>query len=178
MNTGKISVRYARALFRLVLEKGKLKKVSGDMQMVFTAIREHIEFRNFLDIPIIPDSEKKKIIHSIFKNNVDPVTLSFLDLIVKNNRLSFLEGTARQFAGLYKKHEGITEAVITTVAPVDEEIRKKIQELIKRKTSDVIVLDEVQDPEIIGGFILKVEDKMIDASVSTRLASIRKELRK
>ena len=176
MNLGKISVRYGKALFQFAKEKNQLEKVSRDMELLYNSSVEVPEFRDFLNNPILPLSGKKNAIHKIFENKIDPLTIDFLDLIIKNNRLAFLEGITLQFRDQFNTYKGITLAKLTTVYPLDHDLRDKIIEFIKKKTTNKIILDEITDPEILGGFIIKIEDEQIDTSVRTQLNKIKKEL--
>ena len=176
MNLSKISVRYAKALFQVAKEKAILDEVSADMELLFRASTEVDEFYDFLHNPVLPLSGKKAAIHKIFEDKLNPLTMNFLDLIIKNNRLSYIEGVARQYKDRYKEHKGIIEAVMTTVQPLDKSLKDRIIKLIGTKVEQKITLEEKLNPEILGGFILKIEDKQLDASVSTQLNTIKKEL--
>lgn len=176
MNLSKISVRYAKALFEVASEKNVLDEVSKDMEVLYEAARGVNEFHDFLDNPVLPPIEKKKAIHEIFGDKLNSLTLDFLDLVIKNNRLAFIEGIARQYKDRYKKHMGIVEAVITSVQPLDKDLKEKIIKLIRTRIDKKIQLEEISNPDIIGGFILKIDDEQIDASVKTQLNKIEKEL--
>jgi len=176
MNLGKISVRYARALFLIAGEQKKLDPVAKDMDLLLQLSKEVLTFRSFQDNPVLMPSRKKEILHKVFEGELQDLTITFLDLIVKNNRLSFIEGIARQYIEQFKKSKGITSVVLTTAEPVSEEIKEKLIDLIKSKTTSHTLLDEEIDPALVGGFILRIEDEQIDASVLTKLKNIKKEL--
>lgn len=176
MNLSKISVRYAKALFEIAEEKGLLDKISGDLKILFNASQNIFQFRDFLINPIMPLSRKKALLHKIFLGKLDPLTLEFLDLLVKNNRLPFVEGIARQFNDRYKAYKEITEVKLTTVSPLDKAVQDAIFKHIGFETSQKVSLEENINPNIIGGFILQIEDKQIDASVKSKLNKIKKEL--
>jgi F-type H+-transporting ATPase subunit delta len=176
MNDSKISVRYSRALFQSALEKKILDKVNQDM--IFIAeICKLPEAKEFLHSPIIPPSKKEAIFHKMVVNNVESITLSLLDLVVKNGRESFLPAIARVFIHETLKYKGITESVLTTAVKVDDKVREQITELITSVFKTKVELTENIDPEIIGGFILRVDDKYIDASIRNKLRKIKKELK-
>jgi F-type H+-transporting ATPase subunit delta len=175
MNDSKISVRYSRALFQSALEKKILDKVNQDMILI-SEICKIPETREFLHSPIIVPSKKMDIFHNILGENVEKITLSLIDLVVKNGRESFLPAIARVFIDETRRYKGITKSVLTTAYKVDEKVKKQISELISDVFSTKAELEEVIDPEIIGGFILRVDDSYIDASVRTKLNKIRKEL--
>ena len=175
MNDSKISVRYARALFQTALEKKILDQVNQDMLFI-SEICKAAETKEFLGSPIISPSKKEAIFHKMLAGNVEAITLSLIDLIVKNGRESFLPAIARVFIHETKKFKGVTESVLTTAVKVDENVRKQITGLISDAFKTKVDLKENIDPEIIGGFILQIDDSYIDASIKNKLRKIKKEL--
>jgi F-type H+-transporting ATPase subunit delta len=177
MNDSKISVRYSRALFQSALEKKILDEVNQDMILI-GEICKAPETKEFLNSPIIVPSKKIEIFHKIFGGHVEEITLSLLDLVVKNGRESFLPAIARVFIHETLRHKGITKSVLTTAVSIDAKVKKEITEMISRVFNTKAELEEVIDSEIVGGFILRVDDNYIDASVRNKLNKIKKELRK
>ena len=175
MNESKISVRYARALFQSALEKKILDKVNQDMILISDVFKIQ-ETREFLTSPIIPPSKKEQIFHNILGNNVEKITLSLIDLVVKNGRESFLPAIARVFIHETLKYKGVTQSVLTTAVKVDESVKNQIADLISKAFDTKVELEEVIDKDIIGGFILRIDDKYIDGSLKNKLRKIRKEL--
>ncbi len=175
MNDSKISVRYARALFQLALEKNNLDKVNQDMIFISEIVKTP-ETKEFLRSPIIVPSKKTAIFHKMLADNVETITMSLIDLVVKNGRENFLPAIARVFIHETKKHRGITDSVLTTAVKVDENVRKQISDLISGVFNTRVDLKENIDPEIIGGFILQIDDSYIDASIKNKLRKIKKEL--
>jgi len=175
MNNSKISVRYSRALFQSALEKNILDKVNQDM-IYISEVCKVPETKEFLRSPIIIPSKKKAILHNILGNNVEQITLSLIDLIVTNGRESFIPAIARVFIHETKEYKGITDSVLTTAVKVEDKVKKQIIELISEAFKTKVELKENIDSEIIGGFILQIDDNYIDASVKNKLRKIRKEL--
>jgi F-type H+-transporting ATPase subunit delta len=175
MNDSKISVRYSRALFQSALEKKILDNVYQDMIFI-SEICKIAETKEFLHSPIIVPSKKEAIFHKMLGDNVEKITLSTIDLIVKNGRESFIPAIARVFIHETKKFKGITESVLTTAVKVDNNIKKQIIDLISDVFKTKVELKESIDPEIVGGFILQVDDNYIDASIRNKLRKIKKEL--
>ena len=176
MNDSKISVRYSRALLQTALEKKILDKVNHDMIFI-SEICKFPETKEFLQSPIIVPSKKEAVFHKILGDNVEKITLSLIDLIVKNGRESFIPAIARVFIHETKKYKGITESVLTTAVKVDEKVKKQITDLISEVFKTKVELKEIVDPEIVGGFILQIDDNYIDASIKNKLRKIRKELK-
>jgi F-type H+-transporting ATPase subunit delta len=110
-------------------------------------------------------------------DNVEEITLSLIDLVVKNGRESFIPAIARVFIHETKKFKGITESVLTTAVKVDDKVKKQIIDLISEVFKTKVELKENIDPEIVGGFILQIDDNYIDASIKNKLRKIRKELK-
>ena len=175
MNDSKISIRYSRAIFQSALEKEILDKVYQDMILI-SEICKIAETKDFLGSPIIVPSKKEAIFHKMLGGNVEEITLSLIDLIVKNGRESFIPAIARVFIHETKKFKGITESVLTTAVKVDDKVKKQITDLISEGFKTKVELKETIDPEIIGGFILQIDDNYIDASIRNKLRKIKKEL--
>jgi F-type H+-transporting ATPase subunit delta len=175
MNDSKISVRYSRALFQSALEKKILDNVYQDMIFI-SEICKFVETKEFLNSPIIVPSKKEAIFHKMLGDNVEKITLSIIDLIVKNGRESFIPAITRVFIHETKKFKGITESVLTTAVKIDDKVKKQITDLISDVFKTKVELKENIDPEIIGGFILQVDDNYIDASIRNKLRKIKKEL--
>lgn len=175
MNDSKISVRYSRALFQLALEKKIIDKVNKDMILI-SELCKMPETREFLHSPIIVPSKKSFIFHRMLEENVEAITLSLVDLIVKNGRESYLPAITRVFIHETMKYRGITESVLTTAMKVNTEVKKQLTDLIEEVFSTKVELEEIVNPEIIGGFILRVDDNYIDASIRNKLSKIKKGL--
>jgi len=175
MNESKISVRYSRALFRSALEKDILDKVSRDMIFI-SGICKMPEVKDLIYSPVIRPAAKMRLLHNIFEKSVEKVTMSLIDLTVKNGRESFLPAIARVFRSVAMKHNGVTECYLTTAVKVDTRIKNQVSGLIASTFNTKVELKELVDSEIIGGFILRVEDNFIDASIRNKLRKIRKEL--
>jgi F-type H+-transporting ATPase subunit delta len=176
MNDSKISVRYSKALFESALEKKMLDKVYHDMIFISEFCTMH-EVKELLTSPIIVPSKKADILHKTIGKNIEKVTLSLIDLVIKNGRESFLPAIARVFITETKKYKGITESVLTTAVKVDAKILKQITDLVSDVFKTKVEIKEIIDEKIIGGFILKVDDNYIDASVKNSLRKIEKELK-
>ena len=176
MNDSKISVRYAKALFQSALEKNILDKVNQDMFFI-SEICKIPEIKEFIHSPIIVPSKKTTIFHNIIGDKVEKITLSLIDLVVKNGREIFLSAMARVFIHDTMKYKGITETVLTTAVKIDSQVKNRITDLVSKVFNTKVELKENIDTEIVGGFILRIDDNYIDASVRNKLRKIKKELK-
>lgn len=176
MNQSKISVRYSKALLMAAEEQNQLENVYEDIKLVYQICREVEEFLHLLHSPVIQPTDKRNVLHALFTKQVSGLTMSFLDLIVQNKRESFIPDISRKFLDDYKKHIGITSVTLSTVSPLDRELKGKIILLIKNAFQSEVELEEKLNKELIGGFVLIIEDRMLDASVLRELKRIRQEL--
>ena len=176
MNDSKISVRYSRALFRSALEKKMLERVYQDMDRV-GQICAVPGVKELLNSPVILPSKKTKILHEVFGKELSSLTYSLIDLAIKNGRESYLPAMARVFMSNTLKYNGITETILTTAIKVNDNVKKEISALISSAFKTKVDLKEVIDKDIIGGFILRIDDKFIDASIRNKLRKIGKELK-
>ncbi len=176
MNSSRISVRYSKAIFNSAIEKKLLNEVYQDMIFI-TELCKLPEMKELLASPIIVPTKKKDILHKVTENNIQKISLYLLDLVVKNGRENYLPAIAREFIRKTKEYNGITESVLTTAVKVDEKIRKQVIDLITGIFKTKVELKEMVDKDIIGGFILRIEDSYIDASIRNKLRKIEKELK-
>ncbi len=177
MNESKITTRYAKAIFQLAQENNLLDRIKQDLDLV-TGVLKIDEFQQLIKSPIIPESQKKVAFTQIFKGKVHEYTLDFLLLVIENRREAFLSLMLMDFYELYKKYLGITEVHLTTAVDIDTELKKQFIDILKESLNSKIDLYQKTDPQIIGGFILRVEDKLLDMSISSQLKQIKKELTK
>jgi len=175
MNESQISVRYAKALFQSAREQHILDQVSGDMEMLTEACKME-KFQYMLVVPTLQASEKMKLLRSVFERHFAKISLALIDLAVKNRRETYLPGIARYFRDLYRKEKGISTASLITAQPVDEAAMKGIRELIRKAYKSEVELTSSVDGEVIGGFILTIEDMRYDASIASNLRKLKNQL--
>ncbi|MDP4188330.1 MAG: ATP synthase F1 subunit delta [Bacteroidota bacterium] len=177
MNQSKIVVRYSKALFILSKEKNILDTISKDMLLIYKICNSVSEFMRMIESPIAKPSQKRKTLNAIFKSSINELTMKFLDLLVENKREAFIRDIARYFIDLYRSDKGIKAAVLTTASEIDSETRDKVSELIKRSfNTKEVELDTNVNKDLIGGFILKVDDRQFDASISNHLKEVKRKL--
>lgn len=175
MNDSKISVRYAKALFELALEKNKLVEIEADMRLIME-ISLLDEFRALLENPVVLPSKKQEIFEIAFKGALDSLSFSLIRQIIGNGREQYLPAIARNFISSSVKHRGITQATLTTAVKAGDKIKRSIITMVSNYFRTDVALKEVVNKDIIGGFILRVDDTLIDASVRNRLRKVRKTI--
>jgi len=175
MNESQISVRYAKALFLSASEQRILDRVYKDME-VLTSTCKLEDFQYMLGVPTLQPSQKVKLLKAIFETHLSKISLSMIDLVVKNKREAYLPGIARFFRELYRKETGVRSATLVTAQAVDESEMNGIRELIRKTYDSDVELTTVVDGDVIGGFVLTIEDMRYDASVASNLKKLKKQL--
>jgi len=176
MNDSKISVRYAKALFMSAKEKNVLTDIRYDMDIILAAVTKITEFSQLLESPIVDNSKKGQILNAIFEDRIHRLSLRFIEMVLDNNREEYLAGMARTFIKYFKEEKGIKVTSLKTAISIDFQTKKQLTELIKDVYRSEIELSDEVDERLIGGFVLRVEDLQMDASVAGQLKKIRKEL--
>lgn len=170
-----IAERYAKSLFELSFESGRLEKVKADMDLLLEVIRDSKDFKQLLVSPVIRPDRKVSVLNEIFKGKIDEVTIKFYHLLTTNRREKYLEGIARAFIEKYKEHKNIVTIEVRTVSPLSESMRKQIIELLEKRRDITVDLVEIIDKSIIGGFIVSTGDLRYDASLTTTIKKLKKE---
>jgi F-type H+-transporting ATPase subunit delta len=174
MSNYSIAKRYNKSLIDLAMEMGVLEEVHNDMLLVDKVIRENREFGMMLKSPVISHQKKVGVMAEIFGDKVSKMTMSLFEIISRKNREDILPEIARLFHEQYNAQKGITEANVITQYPIDDSERKTFVDLVKQTTgAKTVVLNEMTDPEIIGGFILRIGDKQIDHSLRRKLNELK-----
>lgn len=174
MNNSTIAVRYARALFDLALEKDAIDTVYDDMKLIEKLCAME-EVKEIITNPVISRKKRTDIILNLTGKAADSLTARFVGLMFSHDRGDYLAAAARKYINLTRRHRGIREVSITTAVPVKGKIREELSAVVTDKGKGEIEYIEHIDGAIIGGFIVRVDDIYVDASVRTRLNKFRKE---
>jgi F-type H+-transporting ATPase subunit delta len=178
MKNSLLAKRYAKALFDLAVEDNVIESTSKDMLLVTAVMNENRELRKLMTNPVIPPARKKLIIRKVFENHLGKHSLTFLDILVRKGREMNILEIAHQFNELYLDHKNIASVDITTAIEINAELRDKLVKRFKELTSKTLQMTEHIDPEIIGGFVLKMDDYLYNASVSEEISRLHKEFDK
>lgn len=176
MSISAIRVRYAKAFFSLAKENKMLDTLKTDIQKVFDVCNQSSDFINLLESPVVKTSKKTELITEIFKSEVNNLTLNFLLLITNNKRESYIPGICRNFLELTRKDQNIKSAVLITATEININAIGKIKVLLEKELNATVELNCKTNPEIIGGLILRVDDRQYDSSVAKQLRKIKQLL--
>lgn len=176
MPNPRLASRYAKSLIDLAIEKTQLEQVFADMKWLQEACKSNRDLVNLLRSPIINGETKKKILDAITNGRVSEITAAFIRLLISKGRESNLPEITTAFIAAYKEKKNIQTIKLTTAAPVSDAVRNAIVDQIKKTGGyQNVEVEEKVDPELIGGFVLQVGDKLVDASVAYDLKAIAKQ---
>ena len=168
------AIRYAKAILDIAQTSGKADAVNNDMKSIVTAVSESADLKDFLTSPIIKIEVKKSALSEIF-SNVQNETNSLFHLLFENKRFEILEAIAIQYNKLFDESNGIEVAKVTTAFPITAELETKVLAKIAEFSNKKITIQNIVDPTIIGGFILRVGDQQYNASVASKLSELKRE---
>jgi F-type H+-transporting ATPase subunit delta len=171
----RVATAYAKSLITLAQEIKVLDTVFEDMQLTYKVCSENRNLRNMLNSPVITSAKKIAIITEIFKGKVSDLSLKFFILISQKGREELLTPIASAFIDEYKILKGIQIASVVTAVEFDDKTKKKIAGLMSSITDKQVDVSYKVDESLIGGFILNTGGKQVDASVKSKLNSIKKQ---
>lgn len=173
MNVSLVAERYAKALFELALEKGAVEEVYHDSLLITKTCESSKELRLLLKSPIINSGKKLIIIQEIFSKNINSLTLTYLLIMVRKNRESFIPAIAGQFVDIYQTYRNILTVHFKSPVLPDAETRKQVLTLMEKFTEADVDLKAEIDESLIGGFILNWKDLQYDASIRREIDNMR-----
>lgn len=178
MNVSLVSERYAKALFELALEKNAVDEVYQDSLLITDACEHSRELKLLLKSPIINSGKKITILKEIFTGKVNLMTLSYLLIMVKKKRESFIPAIAVQLVELYQEYKNILTVHFKSPVLPDEATKKQVITLMKQYSGADIDLKTEIDASLIGGFVLNWQDKQYDASIRREIDNLRSSIAK
>ena len=178
MKHKRAAIRYAKALIQLSIEKKCLKETYHDMLLVGSVCRENKDLRLLLDSPIIKSKKKLEILKQIFDAKICSLTELYITIITNKKRESLIPQISHSFITQYKKHLNIQEATITTSTKIPQQIKDKVVEYVEQQGAQKVELKEVVDENIIGGAIIRIDDKQLDLSVASEISELRQMFNK
>lgn len=178
MSDTRIASRYAKSILELGIEQKKLDTLYGDMTVLNEALANR-DFKLFIKSPIINADKKQRVFTTIFGEQLDEISKSFFSILTRKGREFYLPEIVESFIHQYKKHNKITEVKLTTATQMGTAALEKIKKVLEdsKITDETVEIETSVDPDIIGGFVIELEDKLYDASVAHKLDQVRKNFK-
>ncbi len=168
------ALRYAKAILNLAQKDGSESAVYADMQLIEATIQGSNDLNVLLKSPIIKLSDKVSALEAIFADKINNYSLGLIKLLASKKRLNILETVASDYQIIFDHLKAIEVAKVTTAVPITPELEKKVLAKVKELTGKESNLTNEVNPDIIGGFILRVGDLQFDASIAKSLRELEK----
>lgn len=175
MLKGALARRYAQALFEIAVQSD-LNSVEADLKEIMGLIEQNAEVAQFLYHPHISLSEKKSLMEKLFAGQLNVTVRNFLYLLIDRRRQNYLLDITREFSLLADQARNIVEAKVVSATPLNENQEQRLQkELVRITGQKVRIVKEVR-PELIGGVLVQIGDRVMDGTVAFQLQRIRQSL--
>ena len=175
-HTTPLAVAYARSLLELANEKNQAEAVAREMDDLETIVQSEPSFQMFLANPAIGEVERGQVIEKVFRGRASDLMVNFLQVVNRKGRLGLLRQIGNAYEELLEEQLGKIEVDVFTAQKLTpdqlEQVRKRVSAALKRDA----VVHQYVDASIIGGIVLRVEDRLLDASVRAQLRAVRRQL--
>ena len=178
MDIGVISVRYARALLKAAIAAQLEDSVSHDMTTLAKSFVDVPQLRQAIDNPMLSKEKKRGLLATAAGGNAVGLTLTFIDLVLKEDRECLIQFMANSYVTLYRKQKNIIRGKLTTAVAVSPDTELKMRQMVEKKTKGTVEFETEVNPDIIGGFILEYDTYRMDASMKSKLNTILTQLSK
>jgi len=174
-----ITTPYAEAFLQVAENCNEVDKVISQAKSILEIWKDSPELSEAMSSPVLEVESKKAAIEKIFGKKINPIFLNFLKLLADRKRIGFLDSVLERLLELYREQRNIALATVTSAKDLDEEHQKEILQKVQSIAgTDNLELDLKIDPDLIGGFVVNVGSKVIDASLSGQVRRLGLELAK
>lgn len=181
MDQGLLPRRYAKALYKFAAEHGDQTVVYGLMQNVAAAFANVPALLRTISNPYVAEPQKEKLLleaaGSPAPDKGGDILSDFVRLLVKNHRIDLTRDIALAYQELYRAENNICRVNVTSATPLSDADRTRLEQLVTRRLDGAKAeMSFSVDPEIIGGFVVTVDNDRLDASVRNELSRLRRQL--
>lgn len=161
---------YARSLLELAEQSRSVEAVANDLETVSMLLEQNPDFEAFLASPYFAEQTKRDLVRKVFTGKLQALTLNFLSVMIDHDRGMFLPAIIGRYRQLYRVYQGYRTVEVTVAQPMSDEQAEKLSRELAQALQAKVDLDVHVDPSIIGGVVIRYDDKMVDNSVKGRLA--------
>lgn len=176
MHNPRLAGRYAKSLLDIANEQNQLDPVLADMKLLQQLCRQNRDFEMLLRSPIVKPDKKQSILEAILGSRISQLSSAFMKLLVSKGREANLPEIATAFIAAYKEQKRIKTLHITAAAPMNDEVKEAIlRKVAESMPGFELEMEESVNPDLIGGYVLELDSKMVDASIRRDLNDVRKQ---
>ncbi len=171
-----VAGRYAEALMGAVTDPLVMQAINEELRQVADIVEGHPQFKTFLEGPSVRTQDKHGLMAKLFKAELNPLTMDYLRLLIDKDRIDHLEPSSTIFQRLVETKRNQVRVEVTTAVPLPADMADRLKRRLDAITSKDTILEPRVDPRIVGGVIVKFEERVIDGSIRTSLTDIKKDL--
>jgi len=171
-----VARRYAFAFFEIAQEQKALDKFEEELVTAQKTFQSVEKLDKFLANQLVPSTEKKKAVNTLFKGKLSELTVNFLNLVIDKRREEYFNAIIKEFQNYANKARNITDALVISAKELAKEDVDKIKQKLSAMTGKNVNLTTTIDPEIKGGLIVQMGDKIIDGSLARRFEIMKQRL--
>jgi F-type H+-transporting ATPase subunit delta len=176
MSERAISRRYATALYEEASSTGVVDRVDSDVDLLLSTIEDSHDLQLLLASPIVNAEKKEAILSRLFKPHVSELVHSFLALITRKHRESIIAGMLSSYRQLRLEQQGIVEAHARVAKSLTDADRDRLESSIAKMIDSSVDLDVEEDPDLLGGVVVRIGDRVYDGSLRRQLNVLRRQL--
>ena len=174
-----ISKTYGEALFELAVEEGKVDIFLEEISQLLEILKKEDEFTKMMNHPKILKEDKVKVVENVFKGRISDEIVGFLTLIIQKDRYGEAEAILEYFLNQVKEYKGIGVAYVKTAVALTEIQKKQVEERLLHTTKyRQMEMHFAEDKSLIGGMVIRIGDRVVDSSISTKLGELERQLMK
>jgi F-type H+-transporting ATPase subunit delta len=174
-----ISKTYGDALFELAIEENKIDILLEEIEQLQDILAQNEDFGKLMNHPKILKEEKIQVARNVFEGRISNELLGFLTIIISKDRYKDIDEILAYFIAEVKKFKGIGIATVTTAVPLREDQCRKIeQKLLDTTEYKSMEMHYKLDESLIGGMVIRIGDRVVDSSISTKLNGLQRDLLK
>jgi len=166
--------RHAQAVFEIALENNTLDKWQKDLDQL-ASVLGNPEVADLLENPKVVFGNKKEMLHSIL-TGLSPEAMNLAYLLVARNHIRILGDLLTEFRRLVNEYHGREEAQVVTAVPIGDEEKRIIEKQLATIVGKDVVASSKVDPNILGGLVARLGDRLVDGSVRTKLHDLRRSM--
>jgi F-type H+-transporting ATPase subunit delta len=166
--------RYAEAAFEIGRDDGALERWQTDLDTLTNLLRGD-ELRALVEHPAVPFATKERVLRRV-ATGVVPEVLSLVLLMIRRGRPGAIRRMTEHFRALVRRQQGVALAEVRTALPVDDAQRAALTQRLREMTGRDVEIDAAVDESLMGGITVRIDDRLYDASVRTRLERLRARL--
>jgi F-type H+-transporting ATPase subunit delta len=171
-----VSKTYAKALFELAVEEQMIDQILAEYEFVKNSFDEFPEFLEIVKSPQLSNDEKKKIINETYGGKVSELLINFFKILVEKKRSNVIRDVYDDYKVMVDNHKGLVVARVESVIPLEANEIEVLEAKLNKVTGKTVTVENVINPEIMGGLVVKVGDKVVDGSVKRKLDNMKHEL--